>query len=81
MKRLEQQHQHHFDDPNYGREGNRQNGKPWLRPGLADELRRDSEAKEGIRQEYEQLLEDRRVLTHPNPNPNPTPNPNPNPNP
>ena len=37
--------------------------------------------QEGLRQEYEQLLEDRRVLTHPNSTPTPTPNPTPNPNP
>ena len=36
-----------------------------MQPGLADELRRDAGAKEGLRQEFEQLLEDRRVLTDP----------------
>merc|ERR1719223_404418 len=62
VKRLESQHQHHFEDPNYGREGN---GKRWLEQTEAEALRRDAEAKEGLRQEYEQLLEDRRVLTDP----------------
>jgi len=63
--RLRAQHEHQFDDPNYGREHGRPNGKPWLAPGLADELRRDAGAKEGLRQEFEQLLEDRRILTDP----------------
>ena len=34
-------------------------GKPWLRPGLAEELKRDAEAKEVLRQEYAELWEDR----------------------
>ena len=28
--RLRAQHEHQFDDPNYGREHGRPNGKPWL---------------------------------------------------
>jgi len=44
LKRLEQQHKHHFEDPNYGREGN---GKRWLEQTEAEALRRDAEAKEG----------------------------------
>ena len=63
--RLRAVHEHQFDDPNYGREHGRPNGKPWLQPGVVDELRRDAGAKEGLRQEFEQLLEDRRILTDP----------------
>ena len=63
ISKLRKQHEHNFDDPNYGRAHDRADGKPWLMPGLADELRRDAFAKEELRKEFEALEEDRRVLT------------------
>jgi len=57
--------EHALASPNYGREKERADGRPWLRPGLAEEIKRDAEAKEMLREEYAELMEDRLELTHP----------------
>jgi len=65
IDKLRKMFEHKFDDPNYGRVHESPVGQPWMRPGLAEELKRDPLAKEELRQEFEQLLEDRRLLTDP----------------
>jgi DNA-directed RNA polymerase II subunit RPB1 len=65
IDKLRKMYEHSLDDPNYGRAGESPVGQPWMRPGLAEELKRDPAAKEELRLEFEQLLEDRRVLTDP----------------
>eukprot|EP00908_Phaeocystis_cordata_P025055 Transcript_7512.p1 GENE.Transcript_7512~~Transcript_7512.p1 ORF type:complete len:1701 (-),score=865.25 Transcript_7512:173-5275(-) len=65
LNKLKALHEHDIEEANYGREHNRPNGKPWLQPGTADELRRDSVAREGLKDEFNQLLVDREVLTDP----------------
>eukprot|EP00962_Isochrysis_galbana_P011995 scaffold3378_cov93-Isochrysis_galbana.AAC.3 len=65
IDKLRKMFEHRLDDPNYGRTGESPIGQPWMRAGLAEELKRDPVAKEELRLEFEQLLEDRRVLTDP----------------
>jgi len=57
--------EHQLQSPHYGRSKERPDGKPWLRPGLAEELKRDADSKEVLRMELEDLWHDRRSLTHP----------------
>jgi len=64
VDKLRKMYEHKLDDPNYGRANESAIGQPWLRPGMAEELKRDPLAREELRLEFEQLLEDRRVLTH-----------------
>ena len=55
---------HAFADPNYGKKDEKVNGRPWMKPGVADDLKRDAAGKEELRGEYEALLTDR-VKLHP----------------
>jgi len=50
-------YEHKFDDPNYGRVNESPVGMPWMRPGLAEELKRDPAIKEELKAEFDQLLE------------------------
>ena len=69
--KLKDMYEHQVAHQHYGREKERADGKTWLRPGLADELKRDAEAKEILRQEYEDLCADRLTLTDPRTGPFP----------
>ena len=63
--KLRSSHMHAFADPNYGKKDEKVNGRPWMKPGVADDLKRDAAGKEELRGEYEALLTDRVELTHP----------------
>ncbi len=63
--KLREEYEHNFADPNYGRERERPHGRQWLKPGLAEELRIDPDAKRELNAELEALREDRRVLCDP----------------
>jgi DNA-directed RNA polymerase II subunit RPB1 len=64
-------YEHLITSPHYGKDKERVDGKAWLRPGLAEELKRDAESKEVLRQEYQELQDDRYELTHPRDGPFP----------
>ena len=64
-EKLRSSHMHAFADPNYGKKDEKVNGRPWMKPGVADDLKRDAAGKEELRGEYEALLTDRVELTHP----------------
>ena len=70
-KKMKDMFEHRISNPYYGRMAEQSDGKPWLRPGLADELKRDADAKETLRQEYQDLMDDRLALTHPRDGPFP----------
>jgi len=46
VDKLRRMYEHKFDDPNYGRVNESPVGMPWMRPGLAEELKRDPAIKE-----------------------------------
>ena len=69
--KLKKLFEHNVNDPHYGKENDRVNGRPWLRPGLAEEIKRSSDIKEALRQEYEEIKSDREKLTHPREGPFP----------
>lgn len=47
--KLKRMYEHNTNDPHYGKENDRPNGRPWLRPGLAEEIKRNAELKEEMR--------------------------------
>ena len=51
--KLRDMYEHAIAHQHYGREKERADGKTWLRAGLADELKRDAEAKRLLQEEYE----------------------------
>jgi len=63
--KLKKMYEHNVNDPNYGKENERANGRLWMLPTQVDELKRDADAKEELRKEYEALLNDRKILTDP----------------
>merc|ERR1719261_1528592 len=40
--KLRSSHMHAFADPNYGKKDEKVNGRPWMKPGVADDLKRDA---------------------------------------
>ena len=71
LTKMQAMYEHKLGSPHYGKEKERADGRSWLRPNLAEELKRDAEAKETLRQEYADLMEDRLALTHPRDGPFP----------
>jgi len=68
---MKSKYEHPINSPHYGRERERPDGRPWMEETIANEVKRDAHARELIREEYEALEEDRKVLTHPRTGPFP----------